>query len=338
MTVIGLDIGYNETKAANEGIGVSFPSVVGSADEATFVTENGDAPPLIIEHNDEYFFYGKHAVALSRISERREDRDWITSQEYLILAKAALAETVISYPGQHVTITTGLPVAYFKEDKATVASQLQQLERVTWREGDKSASYPIHVDKVFVVPQPFGTLFAEAFMPTGEVSEKGAKMLSEPYGVIDIGGHTTNILVANRGSDVARQSTSVTIGGWELVRALRTNLTATSMPRLNIRDHQLSEAIVSGGLLYFGEQVSIRKEVDVISQRICRAVVAQASQLWGSGSDLAGILISGGGAYLMGEQLKEHFAEHKNVRIVDNPQFANASGFYKYGQFLKAME
>jgi hypothetical protein len=55
-------------------------------------------------------------------------------------------------------------------------------------------------------------------------------------------------------------------------------------------------------------------------------IIAQASQLWNGAAILDAILVTGGGALLLGDAIKAHW---KHARIVSDPVFANATGYYR---------
>ncbi|MCP5098730.1 MAG: hypothetical protein GY943_24530, partial [Chloroflexi bacterium] len=69
--------------------------------------------------------------------------------------------------------------------------------------------------------------------------------------------------------------------------------------------------------------------VDSVVTPMAEQVIAQASQLWGKAARLDAILIAGGGAHLLGEYVQGYF---KHAQILENPQFANVTGFWKLAQ------
>ena len=151
-----------------------------------------------------------------------------------------------------------------------------------------------------------------------------------PVGVIDIGGKTTNLLSVDRLAEIGRETESVSIGAWDVVRAVRSFL-ADRCPNLELRDHQVVEAIVSRQVRYYGESVDLSLVVDAALEPMANQVIAQATQLWNGGAGLDAILVAGGGALLLGPFLKAHF---RHARIVSEPVFANAEGYWKLAQRL----
>jgi plasmid segregation protein ParM len=335
MTVIGMDIGYHATKVITSHTQHSFPSLVGTADLSRFSAASNHASRTIA-YRDRSYLFGEDAVDLSRLVNRREDRGWIDSDEYQILVRAALSYAVspTTIDSAPISLITGLPLAFY-EDKDRLKSQLINIRWLTWRQATRAHHHQVNISpaSLRVVPQPFGSLFFMAFEDTGQVVERA--ILEGQVGIIDIGGKTTNILVASRARDVARASTSVPVGGWDVVRAVQSELSETCRDA-NLRDHEVAAAVARGSFNHYGREVDLSTVISDVSSSFCETIVSQASQQWGAGAELDTILLSGGGANLVGDQLKAHFHRHADVRVVPDPQLANAIGYYRYGLFVEA--
>jgi len=98
------------------------------------------------------------------------------------------------------------------------------------------------------------------------------------------------------------------------------------------RDHVIAEAIKVGQIDYYGNSVDLTELIEEAKTLWLDQAASQATQLWGSGSDLWAILITGGGSHLIGEALRTFFSKHNRV-IVNANQLANATGFFRYGQY-----
>ncbi len=61
------------------------------------------------------------------------------------------------------------------------------------------------------------------------------------------------------------------------------------------------------------------------------AVIAEATQLWNGGAGLDAILVTGGGAHLLGSRITAHF---RHAQVVEEPVFANALGYWRFAQYL----
>ncbi len=320
----GIDIGYNAVKHITSTTRLSFPSAVGTPDRARF-SLNGASEHAIVLTQPTHVLVGAEAVNQSRFLNRREDRRWIESDEWLTLFLAAITETSTANCVP-LDVVTGLPVAFY-DDKNVVAQRLLGDHQV--RRETRNAQ-TVRVNNVRVIPQPFGTVLAEVLGPTGQIAD--AQLARANVGVIDVGGKTCNLLSVNRLTEVARETASVNVGGWTLVRAVRDWL-AGSYPGLDdMRDHQLAEAIQARELRYYGAPLNdFPARIAAIAADLARQVIAEASHLWNGGAILDAILITGGGALLLGDAIRAYW---RHARVVADPIYANAVGYYHLARRL----
>lgn len=310
---IGFDGGYNAVKVTNLNDQTTFPSVVGTPDTARFsLNATSD---VIIEYNGESYLVGESAVLQSRMIQRREDRHWFQSEQYIVLYLAALSAMSAK---ADVNVITGLPMAFFSSDKDALKSKLTG-EFVFNRCGNQ---FKVNTS-VKVVPQPFGTLFDIAMDKDGDVIN--TEVANGTIGVIDCGGKTTNLLAVSRLSEIGRETSSVNVGGWDVIRALQ-NYINNEYPNRDFRDHELAQIVKVGSFTYFGEKIDVRKIVDEISKPLAEQVIAQASQLWNGGASLDKIVVTGGGTHLLGQHICNHFP---HAEPHHNPVFGNAAGYAK---------
>ena len=318
---IGLDLGYSATKAVSTKKKVKFPSVVGTSDKVRFSFSEDGAGIILAE--PAHVLVGEQAVTQSRFVNRREDRSWIESAEYYHLALAALTELTTATVVE-LRIVTGLPVAFYN-DKDILRNSLLGEHRAT-REGRRAQVFK--VTDCRVIPQPFGALLAEALDDRGNVTDK--ELATGNVGVIDVGGKTTNLLSVSRLSEIGRETASVNVGAWDVVRAVRGWL-ADNCPNLDLRDHQVVDAIVARQVKYYGEPQDLGPVVDAALEPMAEQVIAQATQLWNGGAGLDAVLVSGGGALLLGPAIEAHF---RHAQVMEEPVFANALGYWRFAQHL----
>ena len=317
----GLDVGYSATKAVSGNRRVSFPSAVGTPDKARF-SLNGDEA-IVLTH-PQHVQVGAAAIAQSRFLNRREDRGWTESDEWYSLALAALTE--LTSGSVELTVITGLPVAFYS-DKALVRDRLLGEHKVQ-REGRRAQT--LRVTDCRVIPQPFGALLAATLDNRGKVSD--STLATGAVGILDVGGKTTNLLSVNRLAEIGRETASVNVGAWDVVRSVRRWL-ADNCPNLDLRDHQVIDAIIARRANYYGEPVDLSEAVQAALEPLAHQVLAEATQLWNGGAALDAVLVSGGGALLLGPAIQAHF---RHARIVSDPVFANALGFWRYAQRVTA--
>lgn len=315
---IGLDVGYSHTKAVSGDRRANFPSAVGTPDQARF-SLNGTESIVLVE--PDHVQIGAGAVAQSRFLKRREDRGWVESNEWRALFLAAVSE-LTSATRAELRIVTGLPVAFY-DDRAMVRDRLLGTHRL--RREDRHAQ-TVDVTDCKVIPQPFGCLLTACLNNRGDITDK--TLATGSVGVIDVGGKTTNLLSVNRLAEVGRETASVNVGAWDAVRGLQRWLD-TNTPDLELRDHQVIEAIIDRRVNYYGEPQDLSEPVADVLAPMADQVLAQATQLWNGAAALDAILVSGGGALLLGPYITAHF---RHARVVSEPVFANALGFWRFSE------
>lgn len=319
----GIDLGYSAVKGVSGDRRFHFPSVVGTPDRARFSLGDQNGNIVLTLPGDGTWLIGQGAVEQSRFVKRREDRAWIESDEYYRLILAAFTEltaaTVVD-----LVVVTGLPVAFYS-DKAALRDRFLGEHRVT-REERRAQVF--RVTEARVIPQPFGALLSVALDNRGRIADND--LATGAVGVIDVGGKTTNLLSVNRLAEIGRETASVNVGAWDVVRAVRGYL-ADHCPNLELRDHQVIDAIIARKVKYYGEPVDLGAVVDAALEPMADQVIAQATQLWNGGASLDAVLVAGGGALLLGPAIKVHF---RHARVVDDPVFANAVGYWKFAQRL----
>ncbi|NBD35990.1 MAG: hypothetical protein GVY30_08315 [Chloroflexi bacterium] len=314
----GIDVGYSDVKAISGDRRSAFASVVGSPDQAHFsLSSNGHGIMLTAPRR---VLVGEEAVTQSRFLNRREDRGWIKSEEWRDLFLAAVSELTTA-TSVDLDVVTGLPVAFY-DDKGVVQEQLVGEHRVQ-REGRHAQL--VRVGQVRVIPQPFGSLLSEVLNDRGEIADEA--LGKSAVGIIDVGGKTCNLLSVNRLTEIGRETSSVNVGGWDLVRGVRAWLSDEYPGLDDMRDHRLSEAIQSRELRYYGKPVEeFSAIVDDLAADLADQVVAEAGHLWNGGAMLDAILVTGGGALLLGDLIQSHWP---HARLVKDPVAGNALGYYK---------
>lgn len=318
---IGLDVGYSATKAVAGERRVTFPSVVGTPDKSRFSLSSNHALVLTTPRHVQV---GAGAVSQSRFVNRREDRAWIESDEWTDLALAAFTE-LSTATGVNLRVVTGLPVAFF-EDRTDVRDRLLGEHRA---QREERHAQTFRITDCHVIPQPFGALLAVSLDDRGRIIDQD--LATGAVGVIDVGGKTTNLLSVNRLSEVSRETASVNVGAWDAVRAVRDWLAIHHPGLEDLQPHQVIEAVVARQVRYYGEPVDLTGVVEETLEPLAEQVLAEATQLWNGGAMLDAVLVSGGGALLLGGYARNHFP---HARVVDEPVFANALGYWRFAQRL----
>lgn len=321
--ITGIDIGYDGQKAVGSFGKFYLPSAVGTVDKARFSLSSND-DIILDEGSGGPRMIGEAAVRQSRFLSRKEDRGWITTAEYHYLMCAGFSR-MSAASRIDLDIVTGLPIAFYEKDKETLRQRFLGEHRFI-REGRTAQVFRVRTCRV--IPQPFGTIFSQA------INEKGLLQNNQfstgDIGIIDIGGKTTNLLSVGRLEEISNNTASVNQGAWDAVRSFRA-FAESEYPGLeDLKDHQIIRAIISRKQNYYDKTLDLTDPVEAILQPMAEAILSEAGNLWNSGALLSSILITGGGALLLGHYIKSQFP---HATIIDDPVYANALGYYRFGLF-----
>lgn len=323
----GIDIGYNGLKAVAEGgRKISFPSVVGTPERSRFGL-NGHNKGIVLKDKGSQWLIGDLALHSSRFATRREDPHWYASDDYRRLMLAAFSQ-ITTGTSVRMTVVTGLPIAYYDAGKAELKDIFEREHRV---EIEGRSAQRIEVINCRVVMQPVGTVLHLAMDDAGRVVNK--EVADKAHGVIDIGGKTTNMLTVHQLAEVPSETDSVDKGAWDIMRAVRDFFSQRGyFDLLDLSDHEIMAAILEGKVDYFDSTIDLNPVVGNLMDTMADAIFAKSTHIWGGSGRLKSIIITGGGAYLLGSRLLKHF---KQARIAPDPQFANALGYAKFAAFLE---
>ena len=302
---VGLDIGYGYTKIVTSAGRWIFPTIVGRAEEIAFQSETlgGVSEVQVVEYDGRRYFVGEAAERFSLITLDRRDREWVKSAQYGILALSAWMRAGLLDRPCHVV--TGLPVEYYA-DKGSIVDLFKggQLSRII---------API----VKIIPQPFGTLFNLILKDDGSVEDEALAL--KTVGVIDVGYQTTDCILVDRldyiesssGTSLGISAASETVG-----REIKRRTTRSFLRRTEI-DEATSNPI--GSL------------AAPIVETLATHIEHFAKTLWAHRGQPDIVVLTGGGILLVGPYLREAFAK---ARVADEPQLANARGYWKYARYL----
>ena len=318
-----VDVGYSHTKGATDGRRVLFPSVVGEVQQAHLDLDLARRNGYIqIELDAGTWFVGEAAIEQSGLVTRRQDRGWIETPEYLALLLSAVTE-LSTATGITVELVTGLPVGYYA-DRDKLTARLTGVHSV--KRAGRARGQRVEIARTVILPQGLAAVLSEALDERGKV--RPGPVSEGTVGLLDIGGHTVNVATFKELKEIARQTASIDAGMWGPLTEIGKRINA-AYPGLELRGHDVVEAVKRGTIRYYGQAVDVSEIVQDVLRPFARQVLGEASAVWGSAARLDAILIAGGGAEVIGPALA---AEYPHARVVENPQWANVEGYLRFGR------
>lgn len=331
ILIVGLDVGYGVTKGITLSASLLFPSVAGYARKLDFNASKiaADYPGDQLRDDDGDWFIGELALSqlrpgdLLRLRGRTANRDALGNAFRVRMAKAAIGKLIPGETGGNVfqvKIATGLPVDHMSEAAALKQALIGQHHIHT----DKT-DFIVDVIGVMVMPQPYGTIYAQMITPDGKINPAHTATRT---GVCDVGTYTVDAAMDDNGEYVKASSGSVESGVYTAHERIAMLMEETYGEKPLYRD--VEQALRTGTVRAFGQTVDMRAEVREALEPLRSATVNLLNDLWKSGSRIDVIYLSGGGADLVADVVCG--AYRQTVRV-DNPQIANARGYLNYALF-----
>ncbi len=322
----GFDTGYFANKATDGTVQKSILSVTSPAVGEIYTLDGASVADAIEVKGLGNFAFGKVAIQQSDFLNRREERTWYKKDMYKVLFLAMITEL---WDDREIDLTTtvGLPVSFYSKDKDELREILSG-EYTVQRQGRHEQLINIDPDNLSIVPQAYGVLLANSLNQNGDVHQEGGKIMQSTSGVADIGGHTTNLQAVERMTQLIGQSESIDIGGWKAVKAIRRYIKQVCPDLPELADHKIADAIKNKSIDYYDDVVDLTDPVETTCRGMAQTIAARMTTLWDNGAGLQQILVAGGGAKMLGDLLKEEYP-HPGMKIVNDPIFSNAIGFYR---------
>jgi len=314
--IIGIDIGYGYTKIVTDnGNGmvtpISFPSVVGTYEDCLQIDGIKKTDVQLTEIENQRLLIGNSALKHSKRKFNSREKNWIDSIAYRALLKHAIALTEPN--SVNLTVVTGLPVSFYKSDKEKLINLIRAIVQ------DYCLSLTVKV-----IPQPLGAFFNLLFNDSGIVQD--TVLPSQKIGVLDIGFYTTDLITVDGLEIVEKQIDSLENGVSTALEAISRDIENLYGIRPDL--HKTEQAVKEGCIKAFGTEKDISPIIKQRLQELEIEIEAKAKTIWKSGGDIDKVILSGGGAAL----LRPYLNLYPHATVIENAQFANAKGYYRYGK------
>jgi plasmid segregation protein ParM len=328
---IGLDVGYGVVKAATAEQVVTFPSVCGHAREIKFRANEIAAhfPGDQISDDEGTWFVGDLALSqlppgeALRLRGRTANETTIGNVFRLRLAKVAIGKLLAgTRDGEavHIRIATGLPVDYMRDTAELKATLIgQHLIRTDTTE------IVANIAEVIVMPQPYGTLYAQTLTPDGDINPCHTYLRT---GVCDVGTYTVDLALDDDGMYIDAESGSIESGVYTAQERIAAALERDYRQKMPFKI--VEEVLRTGCFRAAGKVVDYSGEVQAALEPLRSATLSLMGEKWKAGKTVDVIYLSGGGAELVYDGVS---AAYRQTKLVKQAQIANARGYLNYAYF-----
>jgi plasmid segregation protein ParM len=327
---IGIDVGYGRVKGISNTKKVDFPSVIGDFYPVKFITgmESDLTSKLAVEYNYKRKFVGESALKQS-IPQSTVDKERTVQEEGLTLLVSALALLTDEKFSDTINLVVGLPVMHYDGLRTKYLTSIKTLHtiRLLSLSGESICKKHLPVQDAKVLPQPFGTLFDRLLNERGEVVNP--QLASSKVGIIDIGYNTVDLARSDSLEYINPRSTSFSGLGMFNVFQVLTNEIYKNLG-LEIPLEKIEPHFRSGEIKVAGRAVSIEQYKRTALKEAASQIISKVKSIWPDRWELDQIIITGGGAILLGEFLASEFGQQSYIS--PNSSFANVNGYLKFAQ------
>ncbi len=333
MRILGVDTGFGYTKATDGRQFQIFKSIIGDATPLQYsepLLPSQTLTPRHLEIGDEAVFVGEYAEAQSRGRQFTLDPAQFIGKYAKTLALAALAP--YAPHGEPVRLVTGLPISFFRKFKDQLTTLLQQRHsiKIVQANGEREEK-SIYIERVRVIPQPFGSLFNLMLNDAGKPGNP--RFISEKIGVIDIGFRTADFTISDKTRYSERGSLSTDSGISTAYSVLAAMLHEKSGVQVEL--FRLYDAVARGTIKIRGQRYDINPLVKHAFTQLAQRVAADVNRLWADEWDVDAIVLTGGGGAALAPYLTPLLqGEVLAIPADEDSRLNNVRGYWKYGMHI----
>lgn len=327
---IGIDLGHSSVKIAVKAAKKSalfnstniFPTVVRNWTAIANQETAQKAVADTVEIGGKKFFIGLTAQLQGQAENYSgQSRNWIQSEQHDALLLGAwnramriLAENDMAEP-TNISLVLGLPASYYADQRGALRARAVSLLAHKMSEHQQL--------QIFVESQSRAPLLCVAFDAQG--TETGRAGEDESWGVVEIGHYTTDFTLHDRGQEVDGATSSAS-GAYVIYDKIAA---AFKQAGYLCDTETITSAIKTKKIKRFGQLVDVSELVNPAIQDFSSYILEEVGSRFGDTTQrLDGLIVAGGGAYIVGDDLK---AIYPNAIVPANPRFAVAEGYSRFG-------
>ncbi|MEF7565970.1 plasmid segregation protein ParM [Bacillus infantis] len=331
--IVGLDHGNGWVKVKTATNQVVLPSYIARKDS---IGEGITGKSLDIKEYEsgnakgEVFIWGNDVVKSEKLLSTYGSQDRYKQKYYSLLNEFALTEVLSDLEMdvlENVWVITGVP----SEEKGTSVEEdleksLMGAHLIKVNGEDKI----IKVSKVVILPQPVGTVMSLYLDEKGYVANEAYE--TDSVGIIDLGTGTSDLDHINELRRNEDDSLSIPLGMFDVYKRIEKYIKKQN-PNADVTPQKVEAQFSSDSYV-----ISKRAAVDITEvkekalEEVAMDIKNAITQQWKTWDRFDSIIITGGGASTLGRKLKQLIDDAAPVK---ESQTANATGFYRYGEFLK---
>jgi plasmid segregation protein ParM len=303
---IAIDIGYGDVKVVTDKHEFKFTNAIAFA--GVNAVDYGDDAGEVFLYGDKNFFVGESALLHSPLITR--NYQYLEKYAPLLVYKALKMAKI--KPTDEIEVITGLSLIDFNNNAKSFGKRLSTINV-------NNEIFNIELKNITVLPQGVGIYID--YKNTHNITT------DDFFAIIDIGYNTFDFLVFQNGSPIKSKCYANTHGVNTLIQQLQAILGKQFNSQFNEQEVKDFLATKSFRIGKHHHDISniVQQQLEIYAEIINNEVSAKNQDIL---NRVFGIIISGGGAYL----LKESNTQIFDHQIFSNApyEFANVRGYFSF--------
>jgi plasmid segregation protein ParM len=330
--VVGMDNGYDYFKLVfgpGENENVLYPSAIYEPSSSPLIKnavarEEYKIDKMVVNYEGNNYYVGAYAIDQDP---RGGDKDFsadkfkFPSEIAKFLAGMALYSQESDIKIENLVL--GLNIENYEKYKEDM---IKVFKGETFEYSCYGKNYKLKIDNVICIPQGIGAYYDQILDWEGVPDND--KLLEARYALIDSGGQTLDAFIAKGIDVVTGTEIGEKIGTSDAFKEVADKIGKKIPYTLIEQDYKKGKNKTFWEGKYHNVEMACKQSFSNLSKRIYNTLINEWNKHL---SRTEFILLCGGGAKYIEAPLSELF--DLDLKVVDNPQFSNANGYYKLGVY-----
>lgn len=342
--IVGSDLGYGQIKVLSSDQKYKFVSTVGTpiSDFGRVATVTSTAElldTLAITYNGQKYYLGHNAIVNTRNGRINLRQNKAENQDNKIKFMTSLALlTEMDQTELNVIVVTGLPVLEYNNQKEELYNMMYNHGQpfiFDMHYGSKIVNKKITVKEVKIISQGEGAFYDFILDNEGKIKNEKAADVQGTVMVVDPGYKTTDIVTMENGRYIETLSDQFNKG----VSQIHQEVLRLIMLRHNIKKElkDMDDIVRTGRLFHNKTEYNVQNIIDEAAEPFATDIVDNLINLSNDSlGSMQRVILTGGGSNIIFPYIKKQLDGIIEVDIMEDSEFCNTSGYYKYGKLLES--
>lgn len=327
-----VDLGFRRTKVVHDAGRFHFPAMVCDFQPVRYSANQDFLQSMILEYDGQQYFVGPMAErqGIPRSTMVADER--FTGPEGMVLMMAALLATAPGDQLHRPQLLATLPVSDYDRLKTDYQKALSgtHVVQLLHPDGKLAKNYCIEISNPWVMPQCYCVLFHLLLDDCGAVQDPIYS--TGDIGIIDLGSHTVGLARSSQLDFIQRESKSYSdIGLFQVFSDLSTRI--RDKYGIEVVPEKIDPVLTSGFIKVNGKHEDARELIRASVEQVAKSIISRAKNLWQSAGNMDRVVITGGGAKVLGQFVAAGF--HSEQSLIRNKGILdNAEGGYKFMKWV----